>query len=332
MIITRTPFRISFFGGGTDYPAWYQEHGGEVLATTIDKYCYITCRYLPPFFEHKHRIVYSVIENVMQVEQIQHPAVRAILGWTGSDKGLEIHHDGDLPARSGLGSSSSFTVGLVHALAALEGKYASKEYLGRTAIHIEQDLIGENVGSQDQVSAAFGGFNRIEFRRNGSFEVSPVILRNERLRELQSHLMLCFTGFSRIASEIARSQIDNFRNREAELKRMQAMVEEAIQILYATDTPIDEFGKLLHDSWLYKRGLSDKVSTPEIDAMYEAAISAGAIGGKILGAGGGGFLLLFCKPELQANVRTRLKDLVHVPFSFEDSGSRVVLYQPNGLS
>ncbi|MDB5763980.1 MAG: galactokinase/mevalonate kinase protein [Herminiimonas sp.] len=332
MIITRTPFRISFFGGGTDYPAWFQEHGGVVLATTIDKYCYITCRHLPPFFEHKHRIVYSRIENVQRLEEIEHPAVRAILGWAGCEKGLEVHHDGDLPARSGLGSSSSFTVGLVHALSALEGKYISKEQLAENAIHIEQDIIHENVGSQDQISAAFGGFNRIEFNRNNTFQVSPIVLNGDRFHELQSHLMLCFTGFSRIASEIAKSKIENFKSREVELKKMKDMVDESIQILQNSNVPIGDFGKLLHESWQYKRCLSDKVSTPEIDYLYEEAISAGALGGKILGAGGGGFLLLFVKPELQAQVRERLKHLIHVPFKFEGSGSRVVLYQPNGLA
>ena len=332
MIITRTPFRISFFGGGTDYPAWYRQHGGEVLATTIDKYCYITCRHLPPFFEHKHRIVYSLIENVRTLEEIKHPAVRAILKWAECESGLEIHHDGDLPARAGLGSSSSFTVGLVHALAALEGKYASKSGLAASAIHIEQNLIGEHVGSQDQVSAAYGGFNRIEFRPDDSFAVSPVILLKHRRQELQSHLMLCFTGLSRIASDIAKSKIDNFRNREVELKRMRAMVDEAVQLLQNTNIPIEDFGVLLHQNWLYKRTLSDMVTSPDIDDLYQEARSAGASGGKILGAGGGGFLLLFVKPELQAQVRERLRHLVHVPFAFEDSGSRVVLYQPNGLS
>jgi D-glycero-alpha-D-manno-heptose-7-phosphate kinase len=332
MIITRTPFRISFFGGGTDYPAWYREHGGLVLATTIDKYCYISCRHLPPFFEHKHRIVYSQIENVHRLDEIEHPAVRAILSWAGcGEKGLEIHHDGDLPARSGLGSSSSFTVGLVHALAALQGKYTSKEELAENAIHIEQKIINENVGSQDQISAAFGGFNRIEFRENGTFQVSPVILTKDRLYELRSHLMLCFTGFSRIASEIAKSKIENFKNREVELKLMRGMVDEAIHMLQDTEIRIDEFGELLHQSWLYKRSLSDKVTTPEIDFLYDEAMRAGATGGKILGAGGGGFLLLFVKPDLQLQVRERLKHLIHVPFEFEDSGSRVVLYQPNGL-
>jgi len=331
MIITRTPFRISFFGGGTDYPPWFREHGGAVLATTIDKYCYISCRHLPQFFEHKHRLVYSLIENVREIDQIQHPAAREVLRWAGAEKGLEIHHDGDLPARSGLGSSSSFTVGLVHALTALDGRIASKEELASYAIHIEQNLIKENVGSQDQVSAAFGGFNKIEFHRNDTFDVAPVILPPGREALLQDHLMLCFTGFSRIASEVAQSKIANLKSRELELSRMYAMVDEAIAILQDTNVPIEEFGKLLDQSWQYKRSLSDRVSTPEIDRIYEAAIRAGAIGGKILGAGGGGFLLLFVKPEAQARVRVQLNNLVHVPFKFENSGSRVVLYQPNGL-
>lgn len=331
MIMTRTPFRISFFGGGTDYPAWYRQHGGVVLATTINKYCYISCRCLPPFFEHKHRIVYSRIENVQEISQIQHPAVRAVLGWADTKDGLEVHHDGDLPARSGLGSSSSFTVGLVHALSALKGRYISKEELARSAIDIEQNIIGENVGSQDQVSAAFGGFNRIEFFQNDAFDVSRVIVPPERIEELQDHLMLCFTGFSRIASEVAKSKIDNIRNREKELLRMKEMVQEAIAILQDVRVPIDEFGKLLDQAWQYKRTLSERVTTPEIDHIYEQAMQAGSIGGKLLGAGGGGFLLLFAKPSKQEEIRRRLKNLIHVPFRFEDSGSRVVLYQPNGL-
>lgn len=332
MIVTRTPFRISFFGGGTDYPAWYQEHGGVVLATTIDKYCYISCRYLPPFFEHKHRIVYSKIENVQSIAEIEHPAVRAVLGWAKCERGLEIHHDGDLPARSGLGSSSSFTVGLVNALRALDGQYISKEELARQAIDIEQNIIGEHVGSQDQISAAFGGFNRVEFHQGGTFQVSPVILPRQRSDELQGSLMLYFTGFSRIASEIAKSKIDNFKKRVVELRRMGEMVDEAIKIIQSPGMPIDEFGKLLDDSWRYKRSLSEKVSTPEIDEIYGEALKAGASGGKLLGAGGGGFLLLSVSPELQQKVRNRLARLINVPFKFENSGSRVVLYQPDGLA
>ena len=331
MIITRTPFRISFFGGGTDYPAWYRENGGAVLATTIDKYCYISCRRLPPFFEHKHRIVYSQIENVQAIQEIQHPAVRAVLGYADIEAGLEIHHDGDLPARSGLGSSSSFTVCLLHALKALDGKLSDKEALAREAIHVEQNIIKESVGSQDQVSAAFGGFNKIVFNRNDSFNVYPITVNKERISELNDHLMLFFSGFSRFSSDIAKSKIENFQKKQDELNKMHAMVDEAISILENLDTPIDQFGKMLHTSWQYKKSLSNKISTPEIDKIYEVALAAGATGGKILGAGGGGFLLVFAKPEKQVAVRQSLHKLVHVPFNFEYSGSRIVLYQPNGL-
>lgn len=331
MIISRTPFRISFFGGGTDYPGWFREHGGAVLATTINKYCYITCRRLPPFFDHKHRIVYSNIENVKHNDQIKHPSVRAVFSWLNIKDGLEIHHDGDLPARSGIGSSSSFTVGLLHALKGLGGSLIDKSDLARNAIHIEQNIICENVGSQDQVSAAFGGFNLIEFFQNNSFNVSPVIIPDYRRQELSNHLMLYFTGFSRIASNIAKSKIDNLKNRVSELNCMRAMVDEALRILQDLNEPIESFGKLLDESWKYKRKLSDQVTTLEIDSIYQAAMETGAIGGKVLGAGGGGFLLIFAKPDLHDAIRKRLKNLIYVPFEFENSGSRIVLYQPDGL-
>jgi D-glycero-alpha-D-manno-heptose-7-phosphate kinase len=331
VIITRTPYRVSFFGGGTDYPAWIREHGGAVLATAIDKYCYITCRRLPPFFAHKHRIVYSVIESVTSNDQIKHPAVRAALQSENVTEGLEIHHDGDLPARSGLGSSSSFTVGLVHALHALRGNMSNRDQLAKAAIHIEQDLLQENVGSQDQIIAAYGGLNYVQFRQNGTFDVTPVIVPLERKAELNSHLMLCFTGFSRFASHIAKSQLANMAAKEKQLMRMQQMVEEGLEIFANSSVPISAFGKLLHEAWQAKRSLSNMVTTPEIDGIYEAARDAGAIGGKLLGAGGGGFMLLFAKPEYHAAIRERLKTLIHVPFEFEESGSRVVLYQPNGL-
>ncbi|CAI8284881.1 MAG: D-glycero-alpha-D-manno-heptose 7-phosphate kinase [Gammaproteobacteria bacterium] len=330
MIISRTPFRISFFGGGTDYPQWFQKHGGVVLSTSIDKYCYITCRHLPQFFEHKYRIVYSKIENVRTIDKIAHPAVRAVLGYHHCEKGLEIHHDGDLPARSGLGSSSSFTVGLINAVKALDGSYISKEELAAQAIDIEQNIIGESVGSQDQISAAFGGLNRIELLRDGSFQVTPIIVRKERLHELQDNLMLFFTGLSRNAPEIAQSKIENFNNRETELKRIKEMVAEAIALLQGNG-PIADFGNLLHENWYYKRTLSNKVTTPEVDSIFDIALANGATGGKLLGAGGGGFVLLFVPPERQALIREKLGHLVNVPFRFENSGSRIVLYQPNGL-
>lgn len=331
MVITKTPFRISFFGGGTDYPGWYRNFGGTVLATTIDKYCYITCRNLPPFFEHKHRIVYSRIENVTRIDEIEHPAVRGVLGWMNVVQGLEIHHDGDLPARSGLGSSSAFTVGLINALKAMRGELVTKHQLASDAIFVEQNLLKENVGSQDQISAAFGGLNKITFNRDDSFEVAPITVSANRREELRSHLLLCFTGFSRIADVIAKSKIDNLASREAELTCIGQMVDEAIKILLNHNLPIEEFGKLLDLSWKYKRSLSDQVSTPEIDEIYEAAKQVGAVGGKILGAGGGGFMLLFAKPEKHAVIRERLKKLVHVEFDFDRAGSRIALYQPNGL-
>lgn len=329
MIITKTPFRISFFGGGTDYPAWFEENGGAVLATAIDKYCYITCRYLPPFFDFKYRIVYSNIENVSTLHEIKHPAVRAVLSWKKIDDGLAIHHEGDLPARSGLGSSSSFTVGLIHALTALRGKMIGKKNLAKEAIYVEQNVIGEHVGSQDQISAAYGGFNKIEFLKDGTFDVEPVILKAERRNELLSHLMLFFTGFSRVASDIAKSKIDNFKNREKELFMMRQMVDQGITILQNQGEPIISFGQLLDQSWRQKRTLSDSVSNNAIDEIYQAALDAGATGGKLLGAGGGGFLLVFACPSKHENIRERLKDLIYVPFDFEPVGSQVVVYQPD---
>ena len=331
MIITRTPFRISFFGGGTDYPAWFRDNGGVVLATTIDKYCYISCRYLPQFFDHKYRIVYSKIENVREIPEIEHPAVRAVLGWMKCDRGLEIHHDGDLPARSGLGSSSSFTVGLINAITALNGRYVSKDDLASQAIHIEQDILQENVGSQDQVSAAHGGFNRIEFKRDNTYDVTPVVLPGVQLEQLEGSLMLFFTGISRFSSDVAKTQIENFKKREVELKRMESMVADALSILNGNVDCFDDFGRLLDEAWKCKRSLSDGVSNAEINLIYEEAIKGGAIGGKILGAGGGGFMLFYVRPEKQGFVKERLRRLIHVPFHFESSGSRVVLYQPHGL-
>lgn len=331
MIVTRTPFRISFFGGGTDYPDWYRSNGGQVLATTIDKYCYISCRKLPPFFEHKHRIVYSLIECVNGNDQIKHPAVRSIFNWANISEGLEVHHDADLPARSGLGSSSTFTVGLVHALHALRGKMTSQEQLAKEAIYIEQSLLKENVGSQDQISAAYGGFNRITFFGNDDFNVEPLLISQSRKDKLNSHLLLFFTGFTRIADGIAKSQIANFDNRRNELKLLGAMVNQGISILTSSSASIDDFGYLLDEGWKIKRTLSAEVSTIQIDNIYLRAKAAGALGGKILGAGGGGFLLIFASPILHSQIKEALSELVCVPFQFENSGSRVVLYQPDGL-
>ena len=331
MIITKTPYRISFFGGGTDHPAWYREHKGRVLATTFDKYCYISVRPLPQFFDHKYRIVYSKIESVNTINEIQHPSVREALGYFNCDQGLEVHHDGDLPARSGLGSSSSFTVGMVNAMNALRGVYSSSYELASTAIHIEQDLIKECVGSQDQISAAYGGFNEIEFYKDDTFSVEPKVFDRGRVKELNSHLMLFFTGISRFSSEVAESQISNIKNCYSQMNELYDMVGEGSSILSNVNTSINDFGKLLHQAWENKRSLSNKVTNTKIDELYNAAIKAGATGGKVLGAGGGGFVLFFVKPENQDKVKKALPSLTFVPFEFENTGSKVVLYQPNGF-
>jgi D-glycero-alpha-D-manno-heptose-7-phosphate kinase len=331
MIISRTPFRISFFGGGTDYPIWYKENSGSVLATTINKYCYITTRYLPPFFDHNSRIIYSKVEEVRRVDEIAHPAVRECLRYMNIDKGVELHHDGDLPARTGLGSSSSFTVGLLHALYALKGSMPTKRQLALEAIHLEQNVMKENVGSQDQVLAAFGGFNLIEFGGPDQVRVQPVTLSAERLRDFQDRMILFFTGFSRTASEIAAEQVRNTPNKKEELKSLHQMVGRALEILNSK-RDLSEFGKLLHESWLIKRGLSDKITTPRIDEIYTAARDTGALGGKLLGAGGGGFMLIFAPPESHARIKERLKKLLCVPFRFEGLGSQIIFYSHYDLT
>ena len=327
MIISRTPFRISFFGGGTDYPVWYKENKGSVLATTINKYCYITCRYLPPFFKHKSRLVYSVIENVRDLSEISHPSARVCLQHMKVKKGVEIHHDGDLPARAGLGTSSSFTVGLLHALYALKGTMPTKRQLALNAIRLEQDVMKENVGSQDQVLAAFGGFNLVEFGGLNHINVLPVTLNAKRLKSFQDHLMLVFSGFSRTASDIAGHQIKNTKNKRRELSDMQQLTGEALKILNSK-TNLCDFGKLLLENWQIKRSLTKKVSTPLIDDIYSNAKAAGALGGKVLGAGGGGFVMIFAKPQFQPKIKKRLSRLLHVPFKFEDLGSQIIFYSP----
>jgi D-glycero-alpha-D-manno-heptose-7-phosphate kinase len=329
MIITRTPMRISFFGGGTDYPIWFREFGGAVLSTTIDKCCYITCRRLPPFFEYHSRISYSKLENVGQNGAIEHPSVRGCLQFLGVDEGVEIHHVADLPARTGLGTSSAFTVGLLLALYALREQMRNKQALALDAIHVEQEVIGEAVGSQDQISAAFGGFNRINFHTDGGFEVKQVIAPASRLTTLQQHCALFFTGFSRTASEIAKEQIKATPQRKRELDTMRQMVDEAEDIITNPNRSLDEFGHLLHESWQIKRTLTQNISNTNLDEIYEAGRSAGALGGKLLGAGGGGFMLFFVPPERRKELRMRLKNLLCVPFSFSNRGSHVVVHEPD---
>jgi D-glycero-alpha-D-manno-heptose-7-phosphate kinase len=328
MITTRTPLRISFFGGGTDYPIWYREHGGSVLATTIDKSCYVTCRWLPPFFEYHSRITYSQFENVTSNRDIRHPSVRGCLQFMGIEEGIEIQHIADLPARTGLGTSSAFTVGLLLGLYALKNQMRDKRSLASDAIFVEQELIGEAVGAQDQVSAAYGGFNRIDFAPDNTIEARRVLASAARLAELEGHLMLYFTGFSRIASEIAQEQIRMTPLRKTELELMQQMVDEAEAIVMTPGRDLNDFGRLLHEGWKVKRSLTQKISNPHIDEIYEAGLSAGALGGKLLGAGGGGFMLFFVPPERQSAVRKRLANLLCIPFHFSGKGSQVVVNEP----
>lgn len=326
MIISRTPYRISFFGGGTDYPGWYHKHGGAVLATAIDKYCYITCRYLPPFFEHKSRFVYSKIESCTNNDEIKHPAIREALRYLKMERGIEIHHDGDLPARSGMGSSSAFTVGLLNALYALNGYMPTKHQLMMESIHIEQQMIKETVGSQDQATAAYGGLNHIQFLQNGEISVRPVIMSSERLRELNSHLMLFYTGIKRTAADVADSYVADIETKKRQLRIMKDLVDESMALLNCNGE-LSGFGELLHEAWQAKRSLSHCVTNGEVDYLYETARNAGAVGGKITGAGGGGFMLLFVPPGRQEQVRTALNKLIYVPFSFDYSGSQIVYFQ-----
>ncbi|WP_022668271.1 kinase [Desulfospira joergensenii] len=326
MIITRTPFRISFFGGGTDYPAFYKEHNGAVLSTTINKYCYINCRFLPPFFDYKYRIRYTKRETVNDVSQIQHPTVRECLKLCNIEQGVEMVHTSDIPARSGVGSSSAFTVGFLNALYALRGKMTTKRQLGREAIYIEQEMARENVGSQDQVAAAFGGLNRIEFGGEREFFVNPITISESKKSILQDNLLLFFTGFARTASNIAGEQIRLTPERTKELNEMKGFVDEACSILNGSSKSIDDFGKLLHESWMIKRELTGLISNKDIDDIYETAISAGALGGKLCGAGGGGFIIFYVPSNKQQNVRKRLSQLLHVPFGFDSLGSQIIMY------
>ena len=325
MIISRTPFRISFFGGGTDYPAWYLKHGGAVLATTIDKYCYITCRYLPPFFEHKYCVIYSKMEYCQRLDEIAHPAVREVLRYLKEDRGVEVHHDGDIPARSGMGSSSAFTVGLLNALNALQGRMVTKHDLATESIHLEQDILRETVGSQDQVLAAYGGFNHIQFLSNGEISVRPMTVAPETVAGLNAHLMLFYTGIKRTASTVAETYVNGIDDKEPQMRVIQDLVDESISILNSGRN-IADFGALLHQAWEAKRSLSATISNSDVDDIYREARLAGAVGGKLIGAGGGGFLLLFAPPERQSAVRARLDKLLHVPFNFEFAGSQIIFF------
>jgi D-glycero-alpha-D-manno-heptose-7-phosphate kinase len=331
MIISRTPFRISLFGGGTDHPEWIREHGGAVCGMAINNYCYISVRKLPPFFEHRSRIVWSTVELVRDRTEIKHPSVRAVLGDMNVDDGLEIHHDADLPARSGLGSSSAFTVGLINALNALEGRMVAQKQLALEATRIEQNVMRENVGCQDQVWASYGGLNKIEFLPGGDFAVTPIILTPERREELTQSIVLFFTGFSRTSSEIAEEQINNIPRNTDALREMRSMVDSAVKIIADPRRKIRELGELLHESWRLKRELAGNISNPKIDEIYELGRKAGAVGGKLLGAGGGGFMIFLVEPENRQRVCDAVKDFIQVSVGLDVEGSKIVLYQPSGL-
>ena len=326
MICTKTPFRMSFFGGGTDMQAYFEEHGGAVLSTTFDKYCYVSVRHLPHFFEYRNQLTYSRIEKVSRVEELDHPMVRNAMKYLDM-RDLCISYDADLPARSGLGSSSSFAVGLLNAFHALKGHYASKEQLAKEAIYIERELCAESGGWQDQIAASYGGMNRIYFGADG-FEVTPVIIQKERKEQLNRNLLMFFTGFSRFASEIEKEKLENIQDRTADLREMVKLVDIGEAVLTDRHSDLDEFGRLLDTTWQLKRKSGNSVSMASLDAIYQKALDHGAIGGKLLGAGGGGFFIFYTPEEYQASVRNALKDLMYVPFRFENSGTKILYYVP----
>jgi len=329
MIISRTPFRISFFGGGTDYPVWYRENGGRVISTTIDKYCYVTLRVLPPFFKYKHLLRYFEREEANTIDEIKHPSIRECLKYINMNKNIELVHHADLPAQSGLGSSSTFTVGLLMAGYALNNQMRTKNQLAHDAIEIEQRRIGEAVGSQDQTAAAFGGLNRINFGGYRELEVTPLTISTEKMRNLQDHLMLFFTGFSRNASDIAQKQIEITSSKTKELDFMVELCKEAEELLVSSENGFLEWGELLNEQWKVKKSMTNLITNSKIDEMYEQAIRSGALGGKLLGAGGGGFMLFFVPPEKHEQLKANLNNILHVPFRFDFSGSQIVYYSKN---
>ena len=326
MVITKTPFRMSFFGGGTDYQPFFQEHGVSVISTTFDKYAYVSVRHLPRFFDYRNQIAYSKIETVKTVEDINHPMVRNAMKYLDMHE-LHISYDADLPARSGLGSSSSFAVGLLNAFHALKGHYAGNQQLAEEAIYVERNLCGESGGWQDQIAAAFGGLNRINFQ-GSSFKVKPIIITKNRKQQLEDNLMLYFTGFSRFSSDIASAQVKATKDKTAELLEMLQLVDVAEEILENRRGDLDEFGRLLHETWRLKRGITNKISSDFLDEIYNKAMRNGALGGKLLGAGGGGFFVFYVPKDRQNQVREALSDLLYIPFSFENSGTEVMYYQP----
>ncbi|MDC1001590.1 kinase [Alphaproteobacteria bacterium] len=325
MIISKTPYRISFFGGGTDYPEWYENHGGAVISTTINKYCYISSRILPPFFDHKYRLVYSNIELVNDIAEIEHPSIKGVLKWLQAKDGLEIQYNGDLPARSGMGSSSAFTVGLLNSMKTLQGHVCSKRELASDAITVERKVINETVGTQDQVAAAYGGFNLIQFGGKNKFTVSPLVAELEKIKILEKHFLLFFSGLQRYSTDIEKSKISNLNKNVRIYENLQQSTKDAQKLFKATNLKISDLGELMNECWCFKKQLSALVTLPIVDEAYQKALSLGALGGKLLGAGGGGFLLLIVKPEDREKIVQGLKPFIHVPFKCEPAGSKIVI-------
>ena len=326
MIITKTPFRMSFFGGGTDMESFFMENGGAVLSTTFDKYCYVNVRHLPRFFDYSTELSYAKIERVTDVNDIQHPAIREAMKMLDMHE-IRLTYEADLPARSGLGTSSSFAVGMINAFYALKGKYADKKKLADAAIYLERELCKEAGGWQDQIAASFGGFNRINFNSDG-YEVLPLIINPERKRQLNNNLMMFFTGFTRFSSDVQKANASNKADKVNQLKEMLALVDEAEKVLVDKQSDLDEFGRLLDHTWRIKRKTGNTVSTNSIDELYDKGLKAGALGGKLLGAGGGGFLVFYVEPDKQEKVKKAMEDLLYIPFEFEDGGTRVIHYSP----
>lgn len=327
MIIVKTPFRISFAGGGTDFTEFFQEHGGAVLSTTIDRYCYVTVRHLPRFFQYKSELCYSEIERVASAEEVRHPLIREAMKLMGMED-IRLTYEADLPARSGLGTSSSFAVGMLNAFHCCRGEYVGKRQLADEAIKLERELCNEAGGLQDQIAVAFGGMNKIVFHADG-YTIHPVIISRERKQRLNERLMLFFTGFSRLSFQIAEKVRGQLGNRTQSLLEMRQLVDEAERILTGKETDLGDFGRLLDHGWRLKRGIHREISTDLVDALYEKAKQAGALGGKLLGAGGGGFLMVYAEPERQEAVRQALSELLYVPFRFEDMGTEVIYYAPD---
>lgn len=331
MIITKTPFRMSFFGGGTDMENFFHVYGGSVLSTTFDKYCYVNVRHLPRFFDYSTELSYSKIERVTKINDISHPAIRNAMKMLDMHE-IRLTYEADLPARSGLGTSSSFAVGMLSAFYALKGKYASKKKLADDAIYLERVLCKEAGGWQDQIAASYGGFNRINFNTDGTYEVLPLIIHQDRKKELENNLVMFFTGFTRLSSDVQKANASGYQDNTTQLVKMLGLVDEAERVLTDKHSELEEFGTLLDQTWKLKRQTGGAITTNSIDELYERGKKAGAVGGKLLGAGGGGFLLFYVRPENKESLIAAMDDLLYVPFHFEESGTSVIHYSPESYT